>query len=194
MKHARSLPLLLTAACAATAPGEMRSSAPPAYQYADIFQVQRDDAGAGDDWVGYGVAGSIRVDDHLRLFGEFRSVVNDDSPGDDIDVLAAGFGYHLPLAAHTDLVLDLGFLDEENETSTGAESSTVLQVGAHVRTRVLGSLELEAGMTHYDYAESDTDLDLGAVYHFTERFGLAVSLADGDRRSALRFGARLHLF
>ena len=172
----------------------MRSSAPPAYQYADIFQVQRDDAGAGDDWVGYGVAGSIRVDDHLRLFGEFRSVVNDDSPGDDIDVLAAGFGYHLPLATHTDLVLDLGFLDEENETSTGAESSTVLQVGAHVRTRVLGSLELEAGMTHYDYAESDTDLDLGAVYHFTERFGLAVSLADGDRRSALRFGVRLHLF
>jgi len=193
MKHAQFLPLLLTAACAATTPGEVRSSTPPAYQFADIYQVQRDDAGAGDDWAGYGISGSLRVDDHLRLFGEFRSVVNDDSPGDDIDVLAAGFGYHLPLATHTDLVFDLGFLDEENETSLAAESSTVLQVGAHVRTRVLGPLELEVGMTHYDYAEPDIDLDLGAVYHFTERFGLAVRLADGDRRSALRFGARLHL-
>ena len=193
MKHAQYLPLLLTAACAATTPGEVGSGAPPAYQYADIFQVRRDDAGAGDNWVGYGISGALRVDDHLRLFGEFRSVVNDDSPGDDIDVLAAGFGYHLPLATHTDLVLDLGFLDEENEKTGDSWSSTVLQVGLHVRTRVLGPLELEAGMTHHDYAESDIDLDLGAIYHLTEQFGLAVHWADGDRRSALRFGVRLHL-
>ena len=193
MKHAQCLPLLLTVACAATTPGEVGSGAPPAYQYADVFQVRRDDAGAGDNWVGYGISGSLRVDDHLRLFGEFRSVVNDNSPGDDIDVLAAGFGYHLPLATHTDLVLDLGFLDEENEKTGDSWSSTVLQVGLHVRTRVLGPLELEAGMTHHDYAESDIDLDLGAIYHLTEQFGLAVHLTDGNRRSALRFGVRLHL-
>lgn len=163
------------------------------YEYADLFQLNRDDSGAGDNWVGYGASGSIRVDDHLRLFGEFRSVVNDDSPGNDIDVLAAGFGYHLSILEQTDLVLDLGFIDEENEAPGSAESSTVLQMGAHVRTTLLGPVELELGFTYYDYEDSDTDVDLGAVYHLSDSFGLAVRLADGERRSALRFGARLNL-
>jgi hypothetical protein len=193
MNHATFMVLLFVPACAAVSAEAPGGGSPLSYQYADIFQVQRDDAGAGDDWGGYGVSGSIRVDDHLRLFGGFRSVVSDDSPGKDIDVLAAGFGYHLPLAEQVDLVLDLGFIDEENEAPGAAESSTVLQVGAHVRARVLGPLELEVGVVHYDYGDPDTDLELGAVYHITDRFGLAVRLAEGDRRQAVRFGARLHL-
>jgi hypothetical protein len=183
----------LSPACASTSVDAAGSEAPLSYEYADLFQLNRDDSGAGDNWVGYGASGSIRVDDHLRLYGEFRSVVNDDSPGNDIDVLAAGFGYHLPLFKQTDLVLDLGFIDEENEAPGSAESSTVLQMGAHVRTRILGPVELELGLTHYNYDDSDTDFDLGAIYHFSESFGLAVRLADGERRSALRFGARLNL-
>ena len=195
MKRVMFLFLLavLSPACASTSIEAADSEAALSYEYADIFQLNRDDSGAGDNWVGYGAAGSIRVDDHLRLFGEFRSVVNDDSPGNDIDVLAAGFGYHLPLFKQTDLVLDLGFIDEENEAPGSAESSTVLQMGAHVRTRILGPVELELGLTHYSYDDSDTDFDLGAIYHFSESFGLAVRLADGERRSALRFGARLNL-
>ena len=183
----------LSSACVSSSTDPTGSEAALSYEYADIFQLNRDDSGAGDNWVGYGASGSIRVDDHLRLFGEFRSVVNDDSPGNDIDVLAAGFGYHLPLFEQTDLVLDLGFIDEENEAPGSAESSTVLQMGAHVRTRVIGPLELELGLTHYNYDDSDTDFDLGAIYHLSESFGLAVRLAEGERRSALRFGARLNL-
>jgi hypothetical protein len=193
MKTAVLLSIALLPACASSSVGSTGGEPVPSYEYADIFQVNRDDSGAGDNWVGYGASGSIRVDDHLRLFGEFRSVVNDDSPGNDIDVLAAGFGYHLPLLKQTDLVLDLGFIDEENEAPGSAESSTVLQMGAHVRTRLLGPVELELGLTHYNYGDPDTDFDLGATYHLSDSFGLAVSLADGERRSALRFGARLNL-
>ncbi len=195
MKRAVFLFLLvaLSSACVSSSTDPAGSEAALSYEYADIFQLNRDDSGAGDNWVGYGASGSIRVDDHLRLFGEFRSVVNDDSPGNDIDVLAAGFGYHLPLFEQTDLVFDLGFIDEENEAPGSAESSTVLQMGAHVRTRAIGPLELELGLTRYNYDDSDTDFDLGAIYHLSESFGLAVRLADGERRSALRFGARLNL-
>ena len=193
MKRVMFLSLALLPACASSSVDSTGGDRALSYEYADIFQLNRDDSGAGDDWVGYGASGSIRVDDHLRLFGEFRSVVNDSSPGNDIDVLAAGFGYHLALLEQTDLVLDLGFIDEENEAPGSAESSTVLQMGAHVRTRLLGPVELELGLTHYNYGEPDTDFDFGAIYHFSESFGLAVSLADGERRSALRFGARLNL-
>ena len=185
--------MALLPACASSSVDSGDDALALSYEYADIFQLNRDDSGAGDNWVGYGASGSIRVDDHLRLFGEFRSVVNDDSPGNDIDVLAAGFGYHLPLFKQTDLVLDLGFIDEENEAPGSAASSTVLQMGAHVRTRALGPLELELCVTRYNYDDSDTDVDLGAIYHLSESFGLAVRLADGERRSALKFGARLNL-
>lgn len=188
-----SLFIVLLPACASSSVGSTGGEPVPSYEYADIFYVTRDDSGAGDNWAGYGFSGSIRVDDHLRLLGEFRSVVKDDSPGDDIDVLEAGFGYHLPLFNQTDLVLDLGFIDEENEASGSAVSSTVLQLGAHVRTRFLGPVELELGLTHYNYDDPDTAFELGAVYHLSESFGLAVRLANGERRSALRFGVRLNL-
>ena len=193
MKTAVALSIVLLPACASSSVGSTGEEPVPSYEYADIFYLNRDDSGAGDNWVGFGFSGSIRVDNHLRLLGEFRSVVNDDSPGDDIDVLEAGFGYYLPLLKQTDLVLDLGFIDEENEASGSAVSSTVLQLGAHVRTRLLGPIELELGLTHYNYDDPDTTFDLGAIYHLSESFGLAVRLADGERRSALRFGARLNL-
>lgn len=193
MNRSVFLLLALLPACATSSVDSTSDGLALSYEYADVFKLNRDDSGAGDNWVGYGASGSIRVDDHLRLFGEFRSVVNDNSPGNDIDVLVAGFGYHFALFKQTDLVLDLGFIDEENEAPGSAESSTVLQVGAHVRTRLFGSVELELGLTHHDYGDPDTDFDVGAIYHLSESFGLAVSLADGERRSALRFGARLNL-
>lgn len=193
MKAAVFLSIVLLPACASSSVGSTGGEPVPSYEYADIFHLNRDDSGAGDNWVGYGFSGSLRVDDHLRLLGEFRSVVNDDSPGDDIDVLEAGFGYYLPLLKQTDLVLDLGFIDEENETSVNATSSTVLQLGAHVRTRLLGPVELELGLTYYNYADPDTGFDLGAIYHLSKSFGLSVRLADGERRRALRFGVRLNL-
>lgn len=193
MMTAVFLSLVLLPAYASPSGGSTGEEPVPSYEYADIFQLNRDDSGAGDNWVGYGFSGSLRVDDHLRLFGEFCSVVNDAAPGDDIDVLEAGFGYYFPLLKQTDLVLDLGFIDEENEASGNSVSTTVLQLGAHVRTRLLGPVELELGLTHYNYDDPDTGFDLGAIYHLSESFGLSVRLADSGRRSALRFGARLNL-
>ena len=193
MKTAVFLSIILLPACASSSVGSTGEEPVPSYEYADIFHLNRDDSGAGDDWVGYGFSGSIRVDEHLRLLGEFSSVVNDDSPGDDIDVLEAGFGYYLPLFKQTDLVLDLGFIDEENEAASNSVSTTVLQLGAHVRTRLLEPVELELGMTHYNYGDPDISFELGAIYHLSESLGLSVRLADGERRSALRFGARLNL-
>ena len=49
----------LSSACVSSSTDPAGSEAALSYEYADIFQLNRDDSGAGDNWVGYGASGSI---------------------------------------------------------------------------------------------------------------------------------------
>ena len=75
--------------------------------------------------------------------------------------------------------------------SAGRNSSRILAFMTLIVSE--GPVELELGLTRYNCDDPETHTDLGAISHLSESFGLAVCLADGERRSALRFGARLNL-
>jgi hypothetical protein len=65
-----------------------------------------------------------------------------------------------------------------------------LGLQARIRVLVADELEIEGGIQHLDVGDSDTSLQVGARYHFSQSFSAGIGLTFGGDADGLGINAR----
>jgi hypothetical protein len=143
---------------------------------------------SGDDYDGFGVAGSTAFTS--ELFGAASiDAIELDGNGADGSFLSAGVGYRIALNPQVD-VFGTGAL--KRVKFDGADGEFGFGIGLGVRGRPIDPLELHGSLEYVDLGDydSDTTFTVGGRWYFTRNFAAGLDYRDNDFGSALRFVAR----
>ena len=140
------------------------------------------------DGDGIGIHGSFALSENVHLRGGY----SDQDYDFDIDgsVLNFGAGFNTALNADFDFVAHVSYYDVEVDTVIGDASDDGLGIGAGIRARPGANFELDAGLTYVDLDDSDTVLNVGLRYYFSNTFALAGGLSDDDSGLSFSVGVR----
>ncbi|MCC7257157.1 MAG: outer membrane beta-barrel protein [Gammaproteobacteria bacterium] len=201
----RSLTMKLAGALLATTTLAMPAAADgPNYNYGQLsyVDIEFDDIdGVGLDGDGFDLAGSVAIADMVHVFASYTDGdidVDDFGYGDinaDYTELTAGIGLNYAVSETIDLVGRLGYVNAEVEISGFDADETGYALGAGLRAMVTPQLELNGGITYTDLGgeiDSDTGLDVGAVYSFTEMFAVAAGIGFSDDVTQYGLGLRVY--
>jgi hypothetical protein len=160
----------------------------PIYLYGDVEYLVRD-PDTGSTLTGVRLSGSYPISDEFHVTGFYSRVDNGGLTARDF---GAALGYRYPVVDGTHLVGRIGMararINPAGAPALG-ESALVLQLG--IRSMVNWNLELNGFITHRDFDDSDTRLDVGGVYVLTERIGITAGVSFGSDDTTFSFGARL---
>lgn len=187
------LALTIIAAGAAQA-GELSYT----YLQAGYHQTEVDADGESVDADGFSLSGSYGFADRYFVMAEAgKADGNETVFGSKVDVEAdsrlLGFGFHMPLTEKMDFVASVAraeadvSIDVDGFGEFDGDTDATL-VAAGVRAMATDSIEWFANATYVDGDEdSDTQFNLGGLYHVTEQvgFGLAFTSADDADSSTL---------
>ncbi len=173
-----TLGVLMLSSTAALAEGPSYSFIQALYQQIDI-----DDAGDGD---GYGVAGSVAIDDSWFVFAGYSSFDPDDFS--DVDQIEVGGGWHSPISSTTDWFVTASYLDVDY----GPGSEDGFGVGVGVRSMFSPSLELYGQVNYEDVFDGDTSVGAGAWYTLSGNLALGAAVEFGDDVTSYGVGIRLY--
>jgi opacity protein-like surface antigen len=170
----------------------------PATAFADGFDYTFVEAGIVNteidvgpfdvDGDGFGVTGSYALTESLHLIGGYSD--QDYDFGLDGHVFNVGGGFNTPLNPDLDFVAQLSYYDVEAASAFGNADDDGLGIGAGIRARPGTSVELDAGITYVDLDDSDTVLNVGVRYYFSDTFAIAGGLADDDSGLSWSIGVR----
>ena len=141
---------------------------------------------SGDDYDGFGVAGSYAFTSEIFGLGSIDALEIDGS-GTDVSILSLGAGYRIAINQQVDV---FGTASLKRAKIDGGGSDTGFGLGVGVRGRPVAQLELHGGLEYVDYDESDTALRFGGRWYFTPNFAAGADYHDDDGGSALRFVVR----
>jgi hypothetical protein len=111
--------------------------------------------------------------------------------GFDLDTLAIGAGYVYPLKDGIDLYGRVLYIDMEVDGPGPLDADDDgLGLQFRIRGRVSDELELEGGLQYVDVADSDTSLQAGARYYFSESFSAGIGLTFGGDADGIGINAR----
>lgn len=161
------------------------------YTFAELnlFTGEVDD----EDADGFQLAGSYAFQPNLHIVGSFTTSDIDVPGGDaDLDVLALGIGYHMPVMDKMDLVAELQLLHGEIDFSGGDDDDNGWSLGAGVRYWVADQVELNGGLEHVDLFDDDTGLLLGGRYYFNDRISAGLGIELFDDVETIGLGVRMH--
>jgi hypothetical protein len=173
--------LLATAVLLPTvAPAQQAAQSQPFnYSYVEIGYDESDfDVGPFDiDGDGLTLSGSFELTDDWHLFASYGTADLDNNI--DVDTLSLGAGYRHALKDNVDLYGRVLYISSEADPGSADEDGLGVQL--RIRAMVADDLEVEGGIQHIDVGDSDTSLQAGVRYHFTNQFsaGLGVTFA-GD--------------
>jgi len=152
----------------------------------------------GSDLSGFSLSGMKLINDNVFITGGYSSVSGDESFFDiDFTSLAFGFGYRHAHSKTTDFFGVASILRQEVDISSSfgsiddSESGFDLQAG--IRSLVNPNIELSGALRFVDIADdTETGLNLSAMYHFTEQYSAGISYdttgdADTINLSAILF-------
>ena len=160
------------------------------YTYVEAGFVNSEiDVGPFDvDGDGFGLSGSFALSDSIHLIGSYSD--QDYDFGVSADTLKLGGGFNTSLNSDLDFVAQLAYYDVEVSSGFGNADDDGLGVGAGIRARPAPDLELDAGLTYVDLDDSDTVINLGIRYYFSDTFALAGGLVDDDSGLSWSIGVR----
>ncbi len=140
---------------------------------------------SGDDYDGFGVAGSLAFTPEVFGLASIDAVEIDGGP--DASMLSVGAGYRIAINELLDVfaTASLKRYDIDN-----FDDDLGFGVGVGVRGRLIEKLELSGGLEYSDVFDSDTTLKVGGRWYFTNNFAAGVDFSDDDMGSTLRFVAR----
>lgn len=142
---------------------------------------------SGDGFDGLGVSGSYAFTPDYFAVGSIESW-DIDGVSNDASLLSLGAGYHRALNQALDVVATASL---KRIKFDGFGSETGFGLGVGVRGRLVEMLEVNAGLEYVDIADgSDTTLQVGGRWYFTNAFAAGLDLQDNDGGSTLRFAAR----
>lgn len=173
----------------------------PRYTYAQLGYVdaELDDVGGTDvDGDGFNVGGSVAIADMAYVFAGYTDGEFDvDGYGIDVDYTAinAGIGVNYAVSGTVDLVGELAFVSAELEAGGFDEDEDGYSLRGGVRGMIGEQLELNGGITYTDLGgdyDSDTGLDLGAVYSFTDMIAGVAGISFSDDVTQYGIGVRVY--
>jgi hypothetical protein len=184
---------LLPVVVAAQETQQARPSEPQfEYTYVEIGydETEFEVGGAGEiDGDGLTISGSFELNNEWHVFASYGQA--DLDFGFDLDTLAVGAGYVYPLKDGIDLYGRVLYIDMEVDgpgSQGGDDDGLGLQF--RIRGRVSDELELEGGIQYVDVADSDTSLQAGARYYFSDSFSAGIGLTFGGDADAIGINAR----
>jgi hypothetical protein len=185
--------LLLPALVAAQETQEARPSQSEFdYTYVEISydETEFEVGGAGDiDGDGLTISGSFELNEDWHAFASYGQA--DLDFGIDLDTLAIGAGYVFPLESNIDLYGRVLYIDMEVDGPGPLDADDDgLGLQFRIRGRVSDELELEGGIQYVDIADSDTSLQAGARYHFSDSFSAGIAMTFGGDTDGLGVNAR----
>lgn len=169
-----------------------QSQPPFSYSYVEIAYDESDFdlPGAGDlDGDGLTLSGSIELTDDWHAFASYGTA--DLDFGIDVDTWAIGAGYRYPIKDNVDLYGRVLYLNSEADVPgpLGADEDG-LGLQFRIRARMTTELELEGGIQHVDVGDSDTSLQAGARYYFTNEFSAGIGLTFAGDTDGVGINAR----
>jgi hypothetical protein len=161
------------------------------YTYVEIgYDETEFEVGPGDiDGDGLTVSGSFELNNEWHVFASYGQA--DLDFGLDLDTFAIGAGYVYPLKSDIDLYGRVLYIDSEVDGPGPLNADDDgLGLQFRIRGRVSDELELEGGIQYVDVADSDTSLQAGARYHFSETFSAGIGLTFGGDADGIGINAR----
>lgn len=150
-----------------------------------------DDFGGNFDGDGFGIGGSFALNDQWHLFAGYGTADLDFDV--DLDQLAVGGGFHMPISNAVDFVAEFSYV--RFEASSGFASVDDDGFGLSVGARGMAADRLElAGWVDYidlDQSGDDTSIRGEAWYNFTEIFALGFEISSGDDVTQYGIGGRI---
>jgi len=185
------IPIVLSLPCLAFAQDSSEptlAASDLSYDYAQLRHVDLDE-GNGD---GLRFGGSHRLGDDWIALGEITSYDLDGNV--DRSTLELGGGYVHGLDRNFDLITTLSLIHTEIDRPFPFGDSDDSGIGMSLGTRgmLTPELELRGSVRHVKLDDSDTFLELGGDYHFTERFSAGASTELAGDTDLFTIGARLH--
>lgn len=183
---------LLPAVGAAQQSGSTRPQSPQfSYNYVELAYDESDfEIGGGEiDGDGLTLSGSFEIAQDWHAYVSYGSA--DLDFGIDMDTWAIGAGYALPLKQDLDLYGRVLYINSEFDfPGFGDDEEDGLGLQLRIRARVANDLEVEGGIQHVDVGESDTSLQAGARYHFTDAFSAGIGITFGGDADGIGINAR----
>ena len=153
------------------------------YQSVDI-----DNGPSGNGW---SLGGSFSFAERWYGFANFSNA--DFNFGIDLEQLAVGAGYHLPLSKATDFFAELAYIDA-SAGANGFDSADDNGFGASIGARgmLTPKFELQGTISYVDLGGGADGTALGAEgwYHFNPQFAGGVTTAFGDDANTIGLALR----
>lgn len=144
----------------------------------------------GETLTGFGASGSKLINEDIFIAGSYSTVSDDVNISSskvelDFNSLSVGIGYRHGISQQTDLYAMISYENMEIEASfqgqSGDESDNGYGLHAGIRSLVSDNIELSGSLSYIDVAdESDTGVNVSAMYHFTEQFSAGVGYSKSD--------------
>lgn len=151
---------------------------------------------------GFGISGTKLITDDIFVVGGYSSVSDDVrvwtyNINHEYNNLGLGLGFRNAISETTDIyaaasVHRLEFVASANGSSESVSDTGVgLELG--IRTMANEEVELNAALSHISVEdESEVGISVGAMFSFTERFGLGFGIGRTDNATQLNATARFN--
>ncbi len=160
------------------------------YTYVELgYDETEYQAGNTDvDGDGLTLSGSFEINDDWHAFASYGTA--DLDFGIDLDTFVIGAGYAFPLRQDVDLYGRVLYLNLDADVGALGADEDGLGLQFRIRALVTDELELEGGVQHVDIEDSDTSVQVGARYYFTETFSAGIGLTVAGDTDGIGINAR----
>jgi hypothetical protein len=160
------------------------------YTYVELgYDETEYQAGNTDvDGDGLTLSGSFEINDDWHAFASYGTA--DLDFGIDLDTFVIGAGYAFPLRQDVDLYGRVLYLNLDADVGALGADEDGLGLQFRIRALVTDELELEGGVQYVDIEDSDTSLQVGARYYFTETFSAGIGLTIAGDTDGIGINAR----
>ncbi len=146
------------------------------YNYVQLDYGVIDFANINIDGDGFTLGGSLAINSDAHVFGSYQSA--DLDFGVDASTFNLGIGYNTELSPRMDAYARASFeFIELDFPGIGSFDDNGFGFGVGVRFAASDKLELDGGIKYVKYGDagSDTGIEVGALYNFTEAFTLGLT-------------------
>jgi hypothetical protein len=160
------------------------------YTYVELgYDETEYQAGNTDvDGDGLTLSGSFEINDDWHAFASYGTA--DLDFGIDLDTFVIGAGYAFPLRQDVDLYGRVLYLSLDADQGALGADEDGLGLQFRIRALVTDELELEGGVQYVDIEDSDTSLQVGARYYFTDTFSAGIGLTIAGDTDGIGINAR----
>ena len=138
------------------------------YVQGSYGSIDLDDSVFDVDGTGFGISGSIRINENFHVTGEYQTA--DMDFGVDLNILEVSVGYHTALSDKLDLTAKFGYLNAEIEAAGfGSSDDDGFLIGGGVRGALSDTVELNGWLTHQMRSAKRYDARWNSTHPVTSR-------------------------